>query len=79
MKLLIEGILLEKLRKGVWNVQFGSVKMTVKEKDMTLISSAASLTLSKFFFSTRKNLYFFICSYWHTRINILQKTRTTKE
>ena len=37
-----EGILLEKLRKGVWNVQFGSVKMTVKEKDMTLISSAAS-------------------------------------
>ena len=31
-----EGILLEQTRKGVWQVQFGSVKMTVKEKDLTL-------------------------------------------
>lgn len=33
-----EGILLEETRKGVWNVQFGSVKMTVKQKDLTLVA-----------------------------------------
>ena len=29
-------MLLEQTRKGVWQVHFGSVKMTVKEKDLTL-------------------------------------------
>lgn len=33
-----EGVLLEETRKGVWNVQFGSVKMTVKQKDLTLVA-----------------------------------------
>jgi len=32
-----EGILLELVKKGVWNVQFGSVKMTMKEKDLRLV------------------------------------------
>ena len=32
-----EGILLELVKKGVWNVQFGSVKMTIKEKDLRLV------------------------------------------
>ena len=32
-----EGVLIENVRKGVWQVQFGSVKMTMKEKDMKLI------------------------------------------
>lgn len=31
-----EGVLIEETRKGVWQVQFGSVKMTVKQKDMEL-------------------------------------------
>ena len=34
-----EGILIDLARKGVWNVQFGSVKMTVKEKDLKLVRS----------------------------------------
>ena len=38
-----EGVLLEQTRKGVWQVQFGSVKMTVKEKDLTL-SKKQSIT-----------------------------------
>lgn len=32
-----EGVLIEETRKGVWQVQFGSVKMTVKQKDMKLV------------------------------------------
>ena len=32
-----EGILIESVRKGVWQVQFGSVKMTMKEKDLKLV------------------------------------------
>lgn len=36
-----EGILLDLARKGVWNVQFGSVKMTVKEKDLKLVRSSS--------------------------------------
>ncbi len=32
-----EGILLDSSRKGVWNVQFGSIKMTMKEKDLVLV------------------------------------------
>ncbi|MDD7610198.1 MAG: Smr/MutS family protein [Spirochaetales bacterium] len=31
-----EGILIEETRKGVWQVQFGSVKMSVKQKDLRL-------------------------------------------
>ncbi len=31
-----EGVLIEKVRKGLWQVQFGSVKMTMKEKDLKL-------------------------------------------
>ena len=31
-----EGILIEEIRKGVWQVQFGSVKMSVKQKDLKL-------------------------------------------
>lgn len=31
-----EGILIEETRKGVWQVQFGSVKMTMKQKDLKL-------------------------------------------
>ena len=31
-----EGILMEETRKGVWQVQFGSVKMSVKQKDLKL-------------------------------------------
>ena len=31
-----EGLLIEKVRKGLWQVQFGSVKMTMKEKDLKL-------------------------------------------
>ena len=34
-----EGILIDEARKGLWNVQFGSVKMTVKQKDLKLVSS----------------------------------------
>jgi DNA mismatch repair protein MutS2 len=35
-----EGVLIDLVRKGVWNVQFGSVKMTVKEKDLKLVRSS---------------------------------------
>ena len=35
-----EGILIDLARKGVWNVQFGSVKMTVKEKDLKLVPAS---------------------------------------
>ena len=38
-----EGILIDLARKGVWNVQFGSVKMTLKEKDLKLVRSSKKL------------------------------------
>ena len=42
-----QGVLLEQARKGEWNVQFGSIKMTMKEKDLKLVkSSAGSATAS---------------------------------
>lgn len=31
-----EGVLIEEIRKGVWQVQFGSVKMAMKQKDLKL-------------------------------------------
>ena len=37
-----EGVLIDLARKGVWNVQFGSVKMTVKEKDLKLVRSSGN-------------------------------------
>ena len=36
-----EGILLEQIKKGVWQVQFGSVKMQMKEKDLRLVQGAS--------------------------------------
>jgi DNA mismatch repair protein MutS2 len=36
-----EGILVEQARKGVWQVQFGSIKMQMKEKDLRLVQGAA--------------------------------------
>ena len=39
-----EGILLEELKKGLWQVQFGSIKMQMKEKDLKLIQGAAADT-----------------------------------
>ena len=39
-----EGVLIEESRKGVWQVQFGSVKMTVKQKDLKLIRKNRELT-----------------------------------
>lgn len=35
-----EGILIELAKKGVWQVQFGSIKMQVKEKDLRLVQGA---------------------------------------
>ena len=35
-----EGLLLEQVKKGVWQVQFGSIKMQMKEKDLRLIQGA---------------------------------------
>ncbi len=32
-----KGVLLDSPRKGVWNVQFGSIKMAVKEKELELV------------------------------------------
>ena len=37
-----EGVLLEQVKKGVWQVQFGSIKMQVKEKDLRLVQTADS-------------------------------------
>ena len=34
-----EGTLIQLVKKGQWSVQFGSVKMTMKEKDLTLVSN----------------------------------------
>ncbi|MCR4735946.1 MAG: Smr/MutS family protein [Treponema sp.] len=33
----VEGLLVESTKKGVWTVQFGSVRMTMKEKDLQLL------------------------------------------
>ncbi len=44
-----EGILLDLVRKGLWNVQFGSVKMTVKEKDLHLIRGSSNITPDVFY------------------------------
>ena len=35
-----DGILIEQTKKGVWQVQFGSIKMQMKEKDLKLISGS---------------------------------------
>ena len=42
------GVLLDSPRKGLWNVQFGSIKMSMKEKDLELVkkSGAGSQTVS---------------------------------
>ena len=44
-----EGILLKLERKGVWTVQFGSVKMTVKEKDLKLVAKDTASELKPSF------------------------------
>jgi len=36
----VEGQLIEEVKKGVWQVQLGSMKMQLKEKDMKLVSSS---------------------------------------
>ena len=36
-----KGLLLEQSKKGVWQVQFGSIKMTMKEKDLKLVEGAS--------------------------------------
>lgn len=36
------GLLIEQSKKGVWQVQFGSIKMQMKEKDLKLIEGAAA-------------------------------------
>ena len=36
-----EGLLLEETKKGVWQVQFGSIKMQMKEKELRLVQGAA--------------------------------------
>ena len=38
------GILLDSPRKGVWNVQFGSIKMSIKEKDLELVKKSNSVS-----------------------------------
>ena len=37
-----EGVLIELAKKGVWQVQFGSIKMQMKEKDLRLVEGAAA-------------------------------------
>ena len=39
-----EGILIELAKKGVWQVQFGSIKMQMKEKDLRLVQGPADTT-----------------------------------
>ncbi len=39
-----EGVLIKQERKGVWQVQFGSVKMSVKQKDLTVVRQNASVS-----------------------------------
>ena len=36
-----QGVLLDQTKKGVWQVQFGSIKMSMKEKDLKLVQGAA--------------------------------------
>ena len=38
-----EGVLIDLARKGVWNVQFGSVKMAIKEKDLKLVPGSKNM------------------------------------
>lgn len=40
-----EGVLLEKSGKNAWQVQFGSVKMTIKEKDLRLVERKSDVEL----------------------------------
>ncbi len=35
------GLLVEKIKKDTWQVQFGSIKMSMKQKDLKLVESAA--------------------------------------
>ena len=37
-----EGILIELVKKGLWQVQFGSIKMQMKEKELRLVKAAAA-------------------------------------
>ena len=37
-----QGVLVEQTKKGVWQVQFGSIKMALKEKDLKLVQSEGS-------------------------------------
>ena len=37
------GVLIELAKKGVWQVQFGSIKMQMKEKDLKLVQAAGSV------------------------------------
>lgn len=39
-----EGIIVESGKKGTWNVQFGSIRMTMKEKDLQLIRPVSEQT-----------------------------------
>lgn len=41
-----EGVLICQERKGVWSVQFGSIKMSMKEKDLRLVGKKTSLNPS---------------------------------
>ena len=36
----ITGLLIEETKKGIWQVQFGSIKMSMKEKDLKLVAAA---------------------------------------
>jgi len=36
-----EGLLLEQVKKGLWQVQFGSIKMQIKEKDLHLVQGSS--------------------------------------
>ena len=37
-----QGLLVEETKKGFWQVQFGSIKMSMKEKDLKLVEAAPS-------------------------------------
>ncbi len=37
-----EGVLLEQVKKGLWQVQFGSIKMQMKEKDLRLVQGGVA-------------------------------------
>ena len=40
-----EGVLIELAKKGVWQVQFGSIKMQMKEKDLRLVQGASDVAV----------------------------------